>query len=376
MKRSSLIVQVFLAILAVSLAAVLASGLVTRGTLSSAFEQYLSGGMGPMMGPGSGMGRQVFLGTAEQTFLAGTDRGIIISALVAVALAALGAWLLARYLVRPLRDLTAASRALAEGRLEHRVEEAGPEEVAGLAVAFNEMADSLSESEELRRRMVSDVAHELRNPIAALRAQIEGIADGVLAADERQIASLVEDVGTLSRLVDDLQELSIAEAGRLRYERTLTDLRDIVRSEVERAAVVAPDGLSVAVHQPDRSVRVDADEFRIGQVVRNLLSNALRHTAEGSVIVVVDIADGARARVSVTDTGEGIAADDLTHIWERFYRADTARSKGTGGTGLGLAISRRIIEDHGGSVFADSVEGEGSTIGFDIPLAELPAEVR
>jgi signal transduction histidine kinase len=318
----------------------------------------------------------VFLGTAEQTFLAGTDRGIIISALVAVALAALGAWLLARYLVRPLRDLTAASRALAEGRLEHRVEEAGPEEVAGLAVAFNEMADSLSESEELRRRMVSDVAHELRNPIAALRAQIEGIADGVLAADERQIASLVEDVGTLSRLVDDLQELSIAEAGRLRYERTLTDLRDIVRSEVERAAVVAPDGLSVAVHQPDRSVRVDADEFRIGQVVRNLLSNALRHTAEGSVIVVVDIADGARARVSVTDTGEGIAADDLTHIWERFYRADTARSKGTGGTGLGLAISRRIIEDHGGSVFADSVEGEGSTIGFDIPLAELPAEVR
>ncbi|HHJ98515.1 MAG TPA: HAMP domain-containing protein [Actinobacteria bacterium] len=377
MKRSSLIVQVFLAILAVSLAAVLASGLVTRGTLSSAFEQYLSGGMGPMMGPGSGMGRQVFLGAAEQTFLAGADRGIVISALVAVALAALGAWLLARYLVRPLRDLTAASRALAEGRLERRVEEAGPEEVAGLAVAFNEMADSLSESEELRRRMVSDVAHELRNPIAALRAQIEGIADGVLTADERQIASLVEDVGTLSRLVDDLQELSIAEAGRLRYERTLTDLRDIVRSEVERAEVVAPDGLSVAARLPDRAVRVNADEFRIGQVVRNLLSNALRHTAEGSVTVVVDMADVARARVSVTDTGEGIPADDLAHIWERFYRADTARSTGTGGTGLGLAISRRIIEDHGGSVFANSAEGQGSTVGFEIPLAAgAPAEGR
>jgi len=215
MKRSSLIVQVFLAILIVSLAAVLVFGLVTRGTLSSAFELYLSGGMGPMMGRGSGMGRQVFLGTAEETFLAAVDQGIIISALVAVALAALASWLLARYLVRPLRGLTAASRALAEGHLEHRVEETGPEEVASLASAFNEMAEALSESEELRKRMVSDVAHELRNPIAALRAQIEGIADGVLTADERQVASLVEDVSTLSRLVDDLQELSVAEAGRL-----------------------------------------------------------------------------------------------------------------------------------------------------------------
>jgi len=377
MKRSSLIVQVFLAILAVSLAAVLASGLVTRGTLSGAFERYLSGGMGPMMGPGSGMGRQVFFGTAEQAFLTGVDRGIIVSALVAVALAALGAWLLARYLVRPLRDLTAASRALAKGRLEHRVEEAGPEEVAGLASAFNEMADSLSESEELRRRMVSDVAHELRNPIAALRAQIEGIADGVLVADDRQVASLVEDVGTLSRLVDDLQELSVAEAGRLRYDRTVIDIRDTVRTAVERAGVIAPASVAVTTRVPDQLVSVDADEFRIGQVVRNLLSNALRHTAEGSVTVSVELADGSRARVSVTDTGEGIPADDLAHIWERFYRADAARSKGTGGTGLGLAISRRIIEDHGGRVFASSAEGQGSTIGFEIPLAAgAPAEGR
>lgn len=374
MKRSSLIVQVFLAILAVSLAAVLASGLVTRATLSGAFERYLSGGMGPMMGPGRGMGHGMFLGTAEQAFLAGVDRGIIISALVAVALAALGAWLLARYLVQPLRDLTAAARALAEGRLEHRVEEAGPEEAAVLAAAFNEMADSLSESEALRRRMVSDVAHELRNPIAALRAQIEGIADGVLAADDRQVASLVEDVGTLSRLVDDLQELSVAEAGRLRYDRTVVDIRDVVRAEVERARVIAPAGVSVTTRLPDQPVNVYADEFRIGQVVRNLLSNALRHTSQGSVTVIVESPDEGHARVSVSDTGEGIPADDLAHIWERFYRADAARAKDTGGTGLGLAISRRIVVDHGGSVFASSAEGQGSTIGFDIPRTEEPPQ--
>jgi signal transduction histidine kinase len=225
--------------------------------------------------------------------------------------------------------------------------------------------------------MVSDVAHELRNPIAALRAQIEGIADGVLVADDRQVASLVEDVGTLSRLVDDLQELSVAEAGRLRYDRTVIDIREIVKVAVERAGVIAPASVAVTTRVPDQVVSVDADEFRIGQVVRNLLSNALRHTGEGSVTVSVELADGSRARVSVTDTGEGIPADDLAHIWERFYRADAARSKGTGGTGLGLAISRRIIEDHGGRVFASSVEGQGSTIGFEIPLAAAaPAEGR
>ncbi|MBN2847734.1 MAG: HAMP domain-containing protein, partial [Coriobacteriia bacterium] len=204
MKRFSLITQVFLSIVVISLATALATGLIARGTLEGAFGRYLEGGSTGGMGPGSGIGRQMLLGRAEQTFLTAVDQGILLSALVAVALAALGAWLLARYLVRPLRNLTAASRALAEGDLARRVDEEGPAEVAGLAVAFNEMAGSLAESEELRQRMVSDVAHELRNPIAALRAQIEGIADGVLPADERRVASLVEDVGMLSRLVDDL----------------------------------------------------------------------------------------------------------------------------------------------------------------------------
>lgn len=368
MKRASLMAQVFLSILAVSLAAVLATGLIARGTLEGAFERYLEGGS-THMGPGSGIGRRMMLGAAEQTFLAGVDQGIVISAAVAVVLAALGAWLLARYLVRPLLGLTAASRALAGGDLTHRVGEEGPHEVADLATAFNDMADSLEESEQLRQRMVSDVAHELRNPIAALRAQIEGIADGVLAADERQIGSLVEDVGTLSRLVDDLQELSVAEAGRLRYERSIFDLGALVQAEVTRAAHVAPAGVAVGVTGEPGPLLVDGDEFRIGQVLRNLLSNAVRHTVAGSIDARVGTFEGSRIRVSVLDTGSGIATTDLPHIWERFYRVDTARAQETGGTGLGLAISRRIVEDHGGTVFAVSTEGQGSEIGFELPLA-------
>ena len=374
MKRLSLITQVFLSIVAVSLAAVLATGLVARATLEGAFNRYLSGGATTGMGPGSGIGRQMMLGHAERTFLSAVDSGIAVSALVAVALAALSAWLLARYLVRPLRNLTAASRALAGGDLAHRVEEEGPAEVAGLASAFNDMAGSLATSEELRQRMVSDVAHELRNPIAALRAQIEGIADGVLPADERRVASLVEDVGTLSRLVDDLQELSVAEAGRLRYEPALFDLGALVAGEVARAGAVAAPGVVVEIDPQSDPVQVTGDEFRIAQVVRNLLSNAVRHTLAGSVTAEVAQVDGSRVRVTVRDTGVGIAEEDLSRIWERFYRVDTARAQETGGTGLGLAISRRIIADHGGLVFARSVPGQGSEIGFELPLADSAGE--
>lgn len=368
MKRFSLITQVFLSIVVVSLAAVLATGLIARGTLEGAFSNYLTGGGTGGMGPGSGMGRQMLLGHAERTFLAAVDSGIAGSALVAVALAALGAWLLARYLVRPLRNLTAASRALAGGDLTHRVDEEGPAEVAGLASAFNEMAVSLAESEGLRQRMVSDVAHELRNPIAALRAQIEGIADGILPADEGRVSSLVEDVGMLSRLVDDLQELSVAEAGRLRYEHTAFDLVALVSAEAARVRPMAGPGVEVTTDIDAGPIPVVADEFRIAQVVRNLLSNAVRHTEAGTVTARVVTVDGSRVRVTIHDTGVGIAEDDLPRIWERFYRVDTARANETGGTGLGLAISRRIITDHGGSVFARSAPGQGSEIGFELPL--------
>jgi signal transduction histidine kinase len=365
-KRPGLLAQVFLSILAVALAAILATGIIARRALETAFETYLTA-LGMHSGPGGGVMRRSIIGTTEQAFLQGVDRGIIISAVVAVALAAVAAFLLARYLADPLRRLTEAARTLAAGDLTHRVEAGGPEEVGELASAFNDMAASLSEAESLKGRLIADVAHELRNPIAALRAQIEGMAEGVLPADGPHLASLVEDVGTLSRLVDGLQELSVAEAGRLDYERTAFDVRGVVVAEVERAQVMAGEGVVVSADLPTDAVTVTGDEFRIAQVIRNLLSNAVRHTAAGAITARVMRGAGGEVTVEVTDTGEGIAADDLPHIWERFYRADTARAPKTGGTGIGLAISRRIVEDHGGTVFARSESGRGSTIGFTLP---------
>ena len=363
MRRPSLVFETFLSMLGASLLSVITVGIIARQTLSAAFHDYLSGLAGTPM-RGRGMGRMV-LGAAEETFLASIDRGVAIAAVAAVALAAVAALLLSRALTGSLERLTSGVRTLAGGSLDHRVEVSGPSEVATLGEAFNEMAEGLQTSETLRARMVADVAHELRNPVAALRAQAEGMAEGVLAADVPRLESLVEDVAHLSRLVDDLQELTLAEAGRLRYERTPFDIGALAEREVARAAEQAHVGVRVVCEcEP---IEVVADERRIAQVLRNLLSNALRHTRAGSVTVACAM-EGDRVRLSVLDTGEGISAEDLPLIWERFYRADAARAKDTGGVGIGLAVSKRIVEDHGGEVFASSTPGSGSAIGFTLPL--------
>lgn len=363
-RSSSVFAQVFLGVAAVALGAVAIVGLVARWALSSAFTAYVARLPASPMRPGMRMGQMV-LGRAEQTFIAQVDRAVLVGAAIAVVLALVGAYLIARHLTAPLRDLESAAMRLASGDLGSRVEVAGPAEIAALGDAFNHMADSLSEAEELRRRLVADVAHELRNPLAAARAQAEGMAEGVLAADEARLSSVVDDMTHLSRLVDDLQELAVAEAGRLRYDMRACDIAALVREEAERAVLLAAPAVSVVVHAND-GLLVRGDEHRLAEVLKNLLANAVRHTSEGHITVDAR-REGDRVAVRVIDTGDGIPDADLPYVFERFYRADTARAAHTGGAGLGLAISRRIIVDHGGEVFAEHTPGGGATVGFKIP---------
>jgi signal transduction histidine kinase len=366
MRRFSLAFQMFISILLVALAAVLAVGLIARDALARAFDTYLATLPTPAGGMHMGRGRAM-LGAAEQTFVATVDRAVYIGAFVAILIAVVAAILLARYLAHPMRKLETAAENLAAGDLAHRVDIAGPAEVAALGDAFNSMADSLERAEVLRRRLVADVAHELRNPIAAARAQAEGMAEGVLVADTSRLDSLVEDLQHLSVLVDDLQDLAVAEAGRMHYEFSPVDLRELARRETERAASTAQDGVCVVLGEAGADLWVMADERRLSQVLRNLLTNATRHTSQGSVTVsLTRKAD--RVEVRVTDTGEGIPEADLPHIFERFYRADAARAAKTGGAGLGLAISKSIVEDHSGTMFAESTQGAGTTVGFSLPL--------
>ena len=363
MKRS-LLVQAFFAMLAVSLLTLGLSGLITRYETSAAFQRYVEALPVPQ---GMGMGRRLMVGGAEQTMLATVDRGILVGALIAVALAAAAALVAAYYLTRPLKRLTVAAQAVAGGDLTHRVAVSGPGEVERLGEAFNEMAGSLAESEVLRRRLVADVAHELRNPIASLRAQTEAIAEGVMSADPARLASIADDTRYLSRLVEDLQELAAAEAGQLRYDMQPTDLAAAACLAVERASSLASGGVTLTC-ETTGEIPVDADEGRIAQVMRNLLDNALRHTVSGSVRVVASRV-GDRATIEVIDTGEGIPDADLPYIFERFYRADSARARDTGGSGVGLAVSKRIVQDHGGDVFARNREGGGAVIGFRLPAS-------
>jgi two-component system sensor histidine kinase BaeS len=364
MRRSAtLFWRVFLGVLVVALFVVTSVGVVARVAMQRAFSLYLSTLPSPM---GMGMGRRMMFGGAEQTFLASVDRAVLLGGVVAIVLAALAAWLIARSLARPVRALEDAALALADGDLSSRVAPAGPEEIAALGEAFNRMADSLQRAEELRRRMVSDVAHELRNPIAAARAQAEGMAEGVLAMTPERIRSVTEDMEHLTALVDDLQQLAIAEAGQLRYDMHPLDIAQLACREARRAEALAAPGVTLATRGAEAPVTVTADERRISEVLRNLLGNAIRHTRTGSVTVEVS-RTGESVTVRVIDTGEGIPDEDLPFVFERFYRADKSRTAATGGAGLGLAIARRIVEDHGGSVFAEKTPGGGATVGFTLP---------
>lgn len=269
----------------------------------------------------------------------------------------------------PLRALTEASQRLAKGDRAARVTVAGSTEVAELAQAFNAMADSLERSEGVRRQMVSDVAHELRTPITNLRCRIEALQDGLATPDADELRGLHGETLLLQRLVEDLQLLSLADAGQLPMHIADGDLREIAAAAISSfAAQAAAQSVSLGL-APNGSVTLSCDAMRIGQVLRNLLANALAHTpAGGSVRVSVALCDG-QACCEVRDSGAGIAPEHLPHVFERFWRADAARTRATGGAGLGLAIVRQLVELQGGSVSVTSTLGVGTTFVVRLPAA-------
>lgn len=288
------------------------------------------------------------------------DRRLVTMLTIATLAALLLTFLLSRHITRPIERLTVAVHAIGRGELSSRVQVNGRDEIAQLATSFNTMADAIAMQQELRQRMAGDVAHELRTPLTNLRCELEAIQDGLASADPPRIASLHEEVLHLQRLVEDLQELAVADAGALPLHLERLDLNDVIA----RAA-----GTHAQLVLAEKPLLVDADPTRLRQIVQNLLSNAISHTPEGGAIEVRLTQDDRDARVSVRDSGPGLAPEQLERIFERFYRVDEARGRERGGAGLGLAIVRRLVELHGGRVWAESPAGEGATFTFTIPLA-------
>ena len=285
---------------------------------------------------------------------------LLISLAVAVGAAAATAaavsWLLAARTIRPIRTLALASRRVAQGSYGERVTVASNDELGALATAFNEMAGALESTEQRRRELLSDVAHELRTPVATLSGYVEGLRDGVVAPEPRTWQLLHAETSRLGRLVDDLGKVSRAEERQLDLRLVRSDPHDLLREAAAAATTsYAQKRVAVDVEPGERLPAVEVDRDRIAEVLANLLSNALRHSASGGTVVLAASRAGKDAvQLSVTDNGDGIPADALPRIFERFYRTDTARSRDRGGSGIGLTIARAIVEAHGGTLRAES----------------------
>lgn len=354
-----------------------AGGIIVAGTEPSYF-----GRVAPQISLKSGFpiesdGRQVgtlmllnsHLGEWEQEFLNSVSKAAVWAGIAASILALLLGILISRRLTGPLRTLSTGARRLSARDLSCRVPILSKDEIGEVAASFNQMAESLERNEHLRRSLIADTAHELRTPLAILRGNLESLQEDVIQPSPGMIMSLHDEVVRMTHLVNDLQDLSLAQAGELRLNRSKVKPGDLVeRISLPFSGEAANKGIlfhkRVAQDLPDMLV----DEDRIVQVLLNILGNALRYTPPGGTVELAVWQDHESIYFSVRDSGPGIDPKELGNVFERFYRTDKSRSRTGGGAGLGLAIAKGLIEAHGGKIWAESTPGEGSRFTFTIPL--------
>ena len=292
-------------------------------------------------------------------------------ALVGIIAVILGVWL-SRGLSAPIVAISEAAKQLGSGDLQQRVPVLRhSQELDDLARSFNRMAAELENAEKLRKNLLADISHELRTPLTVLSGQLHAALDKVYALDEEKLATLYGQTQHLIRLIDDLRLLAQAEAHQLPLSLETIQLADIWRELTANYAPVAQEkGIRLRVETMAELPPLAADPGRLRQVFSNLLVNALRHTPSGGEVIVASAIEGDHIALSIRDTGEGITPEQLPHLFERFYRADTSRTRNTGGSGLGLAIVKALVEVHQGKVFAESAgHNKGATITVMLPIA-------
>jgi signal transduction histidine kinase len=304
----------------------------------------------------------------EANFIASVRDGVIVVVLLAGMLSLVIAASLAKRIVRPVEELSSLAIRFGAGDLTARSLAAiGSDEIGHLARSFNEMADRLAEADQVRRTMLTDIAHELRTPLTNVRCQLEAVQDGLLPATAETIGSLNEEIHSLMRAIDDLQDLALAEAGRLRLDMAPCDIEVELRSLVR--ASERPEGPLITVHTSSSLVaRVDPKRFR--QIVRNLIANAIAAVPPDGHVAVSAEPAGESVEIRVTDDGPGVPAAYLSRVFDRYYRVDGGGGR-SGGTGLGLAIVKRLVELHGGTVTAGR-RPEGGMV-FSLTLPRVPS---
>lgn len=330
-----------------------------------------------MMSSGSSMmdseqmaGMEEMMDPVDRAFGSTLLYSLLVAGVVATATAALTSLFVSRRIVTPLSIMLVATRRISAGRYDERVPAGEVDELGALSESFNSMAASLQAAEERRLDLIGDVSHELRTPLSTLQGYMEGFMERVVEPSEETWALLYGEAERMRRVVDDLSQLSRAEAGRLELKRAEVFPAEVVRVAIERMLPLFKEkGVEFASAIPENLPPVSADGDRVVQILTNLLSNALRHTPAGGWITVKAEAQGDSVVFKVEDAGEGIASEHLPHLFERFYRVEKSRSREGGGSGVGLAISRALVDAMGGRIWVESPGlGKGATFTFTLPV--------
>jgi signal transduction histidine kinase len=313
----------------------------------------------------------------QQAALERVNRAIVIGGCVALLAAVAIGFFVFRAITRPIDRLTRAAHQLAQGDLGARVvvddhaARLGSDEISELGAAFNTMAGSLQQSERLRRDMTADIAHELRTPLAVMRGNLEAMIDGVYPLDVEHLNPVLNQVTLLTRLVEDLRTLALAEAGQLPLQKKPVDLSTLIQSTLASfEAQAAAQQVALRAELDPQLPMLELDPDRMQQTIGILISNALRYTPPQGSITVTAQFDRACVMIGVADTGSGITPEDVSHVFDRFYRSDKSRARESGGTGLGLAIAKSIAEAHGGSIAVQSEPGRGTDFQVTLPTED------
>jgi histidine kinase len=363
--------KLFLSYLIVILVGVVVLALTAEVVIPTAFSRHMSGmqmdqhEMGGMMGG---------MNALFSSFRAAFNEALLLSALAAVLAAGAVSFFVTQRVIAPVQTMTRASQRIAEGHFAERVPvraQLGLEdELGSLALSFNQMAAQLEQTEAMRRQLIGDVAHELRTPLTTIKGSMEALMDGVLPANETTYQQVYGEADRLQRLVSDLQELSRVEARAYPLHPRPVNVGSLIQGVATRLKPQFDEkGVTLHPHVSPHFPAVGADEDRLTQVLTNLLGNALQYTPEGGTVEIYAEQKDDSLQVTIRDTGIGIPAEHLPHLFDRFYRVDKSRSRAGGGSGIGLTIARHLVEAHGGRMGAESEgPGKGSRFVFTLPL--------
>jgi two-component system sensor histidine kinase BaeS len=364
--------KLFLSYLIVILVGIMVLGSAAEFIVPGAFERHLAAMATAMGNLSPELKTSLFA-----NFRAAVEEAMTLAALAALLAAVIVSLFVSRQIVMPVREMMVASERIAEGQYHERVDVPADlswdelDELGRLAVSFNQMASQLEQTEATRRELIGNVAHELRTPLANIKGWTEGLIDGVLPAETSTFQQIYREADRLQRLVYDLQELSQVEAGAFELDRRVMPVSTLVEATVARLGHQFEDkGVALQSDVPADLPPVRADEDRIGQVLLNLVGNALQYTPTGGQVRITAHRQGAEIQISVIDTGIGIPTEHLSLLFTRFYRVDKSRSRVGGGSGIGLTIAKHLVEAHGGRIWAESPgPGLGSTFTFSLPIA-------